>query len=381
MSFCTSEAVREHASGVIDPIYQGINEVTGVVEGVFDRVGAISGGVGELLRGFEEFVSGFMNSFRLVGTRVRMTFVRMKALFDRVYGVFLAFSFAAISAITFGQNMVCNPLVTFMGEITGVDTCCFAPGTRIALGSGGTKPIEEIRIGDRLKAGGTVTGLLQFDGDSVDMVDIRGVTVSGNHCLLHNGVLIPAGEHPAATAVLKGAVPRIYCLNTTNNRIPVTSADARTLWFTDYEETSDSRVAAEAQQIVNRRLGVSEGPVDGYCLGLDPLTPVILSDGGRRRLEDVMIGDVLTGGCRVTGVVEELCESVTEVEGVRMGTAQLFRGMGGWRRPGPVGPVGPMVLRHLIVEGHCFQAGGMWVRDYVEASEAQIPYYTFIAEL
>ena len=121
LNFCTSEAVREHAGGVITPIYSGIDKITGVVDGVYNQVESIASGVGTLLKGLRDFITNFINSMGLIGTRIRMAFIRMKDIFARVYGLFIAFAYAAVSAITFGENLVCNPLVVFLGTITGVD--------------------------------------------------------------------------------------------------------------------------------------------------------------------------------------------------------------------------------------------------------------------
>ena len=148
MNFCISQSVKEHAPGVINPIYAGINQVTGVVDGVFDKVSSIESGVSSLLSGFQTFVVNFINSFNLIGTRVRMSLIRIKDIFARIYGLFIAFAYAGISAITFGENLVCNPLVVFLGTITGVDICCFAPDTQIAMADGSRQPIAAIRMGD-----------------------------------------------------------------------------------------------------------------------------------------------------------------------------------------------------------------------------------------
>ena len=86
--------MREHASGIIDPIYSGIDKITGVVDGVYTKVGDISVGVTGLLTNLEKFIQGFMNSFRLVGVRVRMSFIKMKNIMDRIHSIFIAVAFA-----------------------------------------------------------------------------------------------------------------------------------------------------------------------------------------------------------------------------------------------------------------------------------------------
>ena len=150
VNFCIGQSVKEHAPGVIDPIYSGINKITGVVDGVYTKVEAVEGGVSGLLSGFKTFLVNFENSFRLLGTRIRMAFIRVKDIFARVYGIFIAFAYAAISAITFGENLICNPLVTFVAGFAGVDICCFAPETQVHMADGSLRPIPTVVIGDEL---------------------------------------------------------------------------------------------------------------------------------------------------------------------------------------------------------------------------------------
>lgn len=397
MRFCTSEAVREHAPGVIDPIYQGINKVTGVVEGVYDRVEDVAGGITDLLSGFEKFVVGFFNSFRLIGTRVRMTFIRMKGIFDRVYGVFLAFSFAAISAITFGQNMVCNPLVTFMGEITGVDTCCFAPDTPIRMADGTTKAIQHARIGDLLFGKIEVSGLFEFDGTDVPMVNLqKDVCVSANHCVLLDGRWIQAGNHPSAkpSAI---SYPRIYCLNVKKgNRFCVEG-----MWFTDYEETDTESVIAESKRIAEQMLNGhsykadSHSIIPGYTLGFDSNMKVAMEDGSWKPIDKIKIGDRLQDSDEVMGVVVErvdasttCCVPSSKHHRVRVGSSQMVWSGREWIRVGNRLPIetsedGHLLLYHLFVRDNIpFRVGcdnySFIVRDYVEVSEAQQPFDNYL---
>jgi hypothetical protein len=384
LNFCVAESVREHAPGVINPIYKGINEVTGIVDGVYDKVVAIEGGVGSLLKGFEGFVINFVNSFRLLGTRIRMSFVRIKDIFARVYGIFIAFSYAAISAITFGENLICNPLVVFLGTVTGVDICCFAPDTRIRLADGSTKPIAECVIGDELFASSKVTSTYLFDGSRTKMIRIRGVHVSANHYIEgpEPGQMIQAGDHPEAVAA--ESLERLWCLGTANNRMTVVTNMGDHV-FADYEESSDPDVVATVQAVAERTLNNREaGPtVPDYSLGLDPTLLVYMKDTTLKPLSQVRIDDDLMGGGRVTGIIREVCEQQCKTPaGHTVAAAQLILHEHGWTRAAHIwpryAPVTP-VLYHLMTTAP-FTVGGdgeiFMVRDYAEVStiDMQTPY-------
>lgn len=389
MNFCVSQSVKEHAPGVINPIYDGINVVSNTVEGVFGKVAAIEKGVGGLLSGFQTFVINFINSFGLIGTRIRMALIRIKDIFSRVYGTFVAFVYAAISTLVFGENLVCNPLVAFLGTIMGYDTCCFAPDTEIVMADGSWKPIAAVRIGDVLQEGATVTSLYEFDGSQTPMVSIDGIHVSDNHYLVGgDGAMVQAGQHPAATPA--PSLTRLWCLGTSDNRIPVFSrVTGVTRIFTDYEESEDADVIAEVQAIAEKELNgdtsVVGEPVLDYSLGLDPAYTVLLKGGVRKRLEDLQIGDELVGGGTVSGVIREECESLRiGPGGFAIASAQLVYFHGKWKRSQHIFPrlvSGPRILCQLMVTNNAAftvvgHALSFLVRDYAEVTvpEMQAPY-------
>ena len=389
LNFCTAQAVKEHAPGVINPIYKGINEVTGVVDGVYDKVVSIEGGVMGLLKGFESFVINFVNSFRLLGVRVRMSFVHIKDIFGRIYGIFIAFAYAAISAITFGENLICNPLVVFLGTIAGVDICCFAPETPIKMADGSVKPISQIAIGDKLYTYDTeVTTTYLFDGTQTKMVRIHGVHVSANHYLLGpDRKMIRAGDHPAA--IPAESLSRLWCIATTNNKIPIVTNMNTMAIYADYEESSDPDVIAEAQRVAESSLnnGATGPTVPDYSLGLDQTLQVFMKHSVWKPLHHVVIGDELIDGSRVTGVIREVCEAQCKTPGGHyVSAAQLIRYGEKWVRAANLwSSVQPAtdILYHIMTDKGLktgITVGGdgeiFHVRDYAEVTslDMQGPY-------
>lgn len=381
IGFCMGKVVQEHASEVITPIYDGIQEVSGVVDGVFSKVEAVSGGIGSLLKGFEAFMINFVNSLRLVGTRVRMSFIRVADIFSRVHGIFIAFVYAGLSALTFGGNLICNPLVTFIGTIAGVDICCFVPETPIIMADGTTKPICNVILGDQLAHGAEVCSLYLFDGHSVDMYELNGIRVSGNHYLA-NGRRVD--EHPAA--VRSPSVSRLWCLGTSTNHIPVRGADGSMVTLADYEESSDPIVIAAAQRAADRALNgfASQRVIDDFSLGLDPTLRIHLANGTWKQAEAVEIGDRLSNRARVIGVVREECDLVCLTPGGHyVSAAQLVWHSGLWIRAANLWPLHyrSQILCQFVLDcNEGFTVGGdnetFLVRDYREtdAAAVQAPY-------
>ncbi len=388
LNFCAAEAVKEHAPGVVAPIYEGVNKIIGVVDGVYEKAEAVESGISGLIGGFANFVTNFVNSLGLIGTRIRMSIVRIKDIFMRLYGSFIAFVYAGISAITFGNNLICNPLVTFVAGFAGVDLCCFAPDTQIALDDNTPCPIRDIMIGTELAGGARVTSVYEFDGAATQMVRLHGIHVSGNHYVpdpASPGRMIHAAAHPAAVSA--EALPIIYCLATTTNTIPVVAGDGtgRVYPFADYEESYDPAVIAETQAAVEEALngtGAAGPTVADYSLGVDPRFCVRFRDGSCCEMDSLRLGDMLEGGGRVSGIIHEMCAeacAVPETSDLVVSTAQLVFWDGRWQRAGNVWARRDYnkPLIHVLLDGNKSftidtHAGPLPVRDYAEHEDDSV---------
>ena len=383
MSFCIGEAVREHAPGVINPMYAAIHGIMTVVDGVYEKAEAVEGGVTSLLSGFKKFLIQFANSLRLVGTRIRMSLVRIRDIFSRVYASFISIAFAGISAITFGENLIYNPLVAFIDDIG-----CFSPDTQIALSENRSVAIQRLEIGDILRGGAVVTSTYRFDGRKTKMVRLHGIHVSGNHALIDG---TRADEH--SDAIPAESLDVMLCIATSDHRIPVVDCTGDSVTeFTDYEESSDPRVIAESQRAAEIALNGSESgeSVSDFGLGLDPSLYIGMYSGSWRRLDTVQLGDRLARGAEVVGVIRERCTScVQSPSGNIFSAAQLIRSEDGWTRAKFLYPgvSGEYTLCHVIVSDNSslYIYGNrefLFVRDYAEVHDrtVQSPYDAVIQD-
>lgn len=396
MNFCIGEAVKLHAPGVITPIFEGVQKTMAVVDGVYEKAEAVESGVASLVGGFESFVINFANSFRLVGTRVRMSIIRIRDIFTRVYGTFIAFAYAGISALTLGENLACNPLTCFVSTIAGGDEpecCCFAPTTLVAMADGSHREIFRVKIGDELRGSGRVTSYYVFDGRETTMVEIAGIHVSTNHYLRDpSDSMVRADAHPLARPATSR--PDLVCLGTTTNTIPIVSAAATIMEFADYEESEEPAVVAAAQAAAERALGNPNpgAPVTDYSLGLDPMFQIPLRNGRSVPLADVVVGDYLESGSRVLGVIHEECQTLCcSPGGLWISAAQLVSEQGGWNRAARIWPSVESrmscILVHLLLTGgdgsfmamDACGAGFMKFRDYAEHADTQAPYDACLA--
>jgi hypothetical protein len=326
-----------------------------------------------------------------------MSIIRIRDIFTRVYGTFIAFAYAGISALTLGENLACNPLTCFVATIAGgdePDCCCFAPTTMVAMADGTHREIFRVKIGDELRCSSNssstrVTSYYVFDGRETTMVNIAGIHVSANHYLRDpSDSMVRADAHPLA--VLAASRADLVCLGTTTNTIPIVG-ETQIMEFADYEESEEPAVVAAAQAAAERALGNPNPgpPITDYSLGLDPMFQIPLRNGRSIPLADVVVGDLLENGARVLGVIHEECQTVCcSPGGLWISAAQLVYQpeQGGWNRAARIWLAlqqqQPRILVHLLLTGgdgsftamDARGAGFLKFRDYAEHADTQAPY-------
>jgi hypothetical protein len=127
----------------------------------------------------------------------------------------------------------------YAGEVMGMEqSFCFAPNTPV-ITTTGVKPIQEIKLGDTLMhasgAQTTVTGTMAFNADYEPLYDLFGVQVSGAHIYYDaDGTPLFVKDHPAAKP-LGNTAKAVYCLITSDHKIPVLS-NKGPITFADWEE-------------------------------------------------------------------------------------------------------------------------------------------------
>jgi hypothetical protein len=188
---------------------------------------------------------------------------------------------------------------------------CFTGDTPILLADGSTKPIQEIVLGDALANGSLVEGFFTFDGLQTPLFVIEGIRVSGSHLVQFEKGWHSVDEDSRALPI-KERASFLYCLNTSNQIIPVQTSKGPTLLFRDWEEIDarDSIGKKGWNQLVSSLLGGVESPSQEspFCL-MDP-TILIPTPSGPKPLASLQIGDFIelsyNNPTRVQGLVDGL---------------------------------------------------------------------------
>jgi len=183
-----------------------------------------------------------------------------------------------------------------IGSVVGAEASddqgafCFTGDTPVLLADGSTKPISEMTAGLVLQGGGTVEAVLRMEGTQTPLYDLKGVHVSGSHLVLGSGGWHSVAEDSRATLLTERS-DLLYCLNTSNQLIPIRSSEGALL-FRDWEEIDSRDTVGQKgwNRLVGSLIGGLEPTVDDMASLLDPQI-LVPTTKGPKPLETLQIGD------------------------------------------------------------------------------------------
>lgn len=368
-NFCMKNIFSMNAGAVLAPVYGVMSNFTDIIGTISNVANSFRYLIANLLHGMERLMSSFRDRFQFILFSIRMSFFKIMNLMGRLYTTFYAVIFMGMSALQAAQNVANNDMVKFLLEF------CFDPETPIELASGKVVPIAQVSIGDKLAAingvSPIVTSKFKFNGISTPMVKLNNTIVSSKHFVYYEKLAswIMAGDHPDAEFAM--SLPYLVCLNTSTHTVRINNTI-----FADYDESESPEVIKATQKLAEQCLnsGVSGRVTSDYALGLDGLTQIKMCDGSYKQLNKISIGDAISQGGSVLGLVQEEAMNICIIENdVRVSEAQLLWTANKWVRAGSKYPIiklaKPEVFYQLITDLNIIvtKSGDMF-RDYREVN-------------
>jgi hypothetical protein len=181
----------------------------------------------------------------------------------------------------------------------GVVRACLHRDTLLKMSNETYKRIENIQVGDILKADGEVYAVMKVSTKEMDMYRIGDVIVSGSHSVVLKTGWIYANEHPGAILIPDYPEEYVYCLNTESGVIHVGG-----LVFSDWNDLDE-----DEKDFIGFRYNL---PIDcitpeylheQYDTGYVATTPILMSDGTNKPIADIQPNDMIDGGNRVIASV------------------------------------------------------------------------------
>jgi hypothetical protein len=164
---------------------------------------------------------------------------------------------------------------------------CFDKNTELIMVDGSSKSIIDIQPGDKLLNNIIVTEKLILCAKNINMYKLTdGTIISDSHYIKYNNEWILVNDYPYKQ-IYHYNEPFIYCINTSSKRIIIKNNE-----YLDWSDIiSDDITIYKKQRCYSKN------------------TILSLFNGSCKNIKDIKIGDILSHGEKITGLVESLDES------------------------------------------------------------------------
>lgn len=172
------------------------------------------------------FIKIFAKIFALMNNTVisfQQIMMSLKDLIMKLLGVLMTFVMVLRGSMIFGESVLAGPIGW------AVNTFCFSPKTKIQLLNGKNKYMKDINLGETLKDGSEVKGILRIKGNSnnkyykIYSKKLENyIYVTGTHLILHpiNKNFIKVENYEEAVLTDKWD-EEMSCLITDTHNIPI----------------------------------------------------------------------------------------------------------------------------------------------------------------
>lgn len=334
-TFCAKSIATSLFKLILSPVLLLIGKNIDLLSVVDQSTNLIRILIANVMDAFAKIIDPFYRRFLLTGRAFANGFAKMLSAMERGFGIAVGAIFMGISAtratlnavdfvikvvlIIFGiligifillffvlfpfTPVILSTLAVLAAVgvgVAGAGVFCFDAETEICLENGITKPICQLKVGDRLLGNDRVEGILLTEREpNTSLFNYNGIVVSGSHLVWEEGRWKSVQSSRYAMPI-NHFTQRLYSLRTSSRTMTAHSKQTGvTVLFRDWEEIQedDKITDAEWDKLVQELLGnsmidktISEDHpcFSGSCLvkknGIEvPLSTIRIGD----RIEDI----------------------------------------------------------------------------------------------
>lgn len=371
-NFCLKAIFEGQVGGVTGPFSTILSSMLSSLMTFLKNLNSMRIMIATLVGGISKVLQEFTDRFKLLFFQIRVSFLKMQSIMNRLFGTFYAIIYMGLSAVQAGQNFSNTFIFRFL------DTFCFDPQTLVREDTRGFIPIEKIQVGDII-SGKRVTSTYRFIADGQQMVNLQGIYVSTNHYVDYNGHMIQAGNHPDAYRIgpwLGGTTFPLICLDVEDHILKVQS-----LLFSDWDETeeADTELMIQNEQKLNGTFTIDSYPRTWkYQPAFGEETEILTRSGQKKPISALQLADELSLG-RIIGLGKRLVNSFCILPSGTIVTPSTLVWNGTvWERAGKNNPIEnysePKIFYSVIVADSATLETSKheYIRDMLEIHETDI---------
>ena len=228
---------------------------------------------------------------------------------------------AATTAVFLAISVPLSIIIYFMSEVLHIKSSaipklrCFDRKTKFILLDGTFKHIEELKPQDILMDGSIVTSKIKITSRDLNIYNLNGIIISESHIVNYNKKWIYVKDHPEADIIYNYTEPYLYCLNTSSKLITLNN-----MLFSDWDEIFD-----DSLEYLLNYYSIYEKEKLSKLLdcGYNKNTK-IQSKYGEKTIDEIYIGEILSTGGIVYGIVEMINNLENENENLGKHNENLF---------------------------------------------------------
>jgi hypothetical protein len=180
---------------------------------------------------------------------------------------------------------------------------CFDKNTLLKMNDGSYKSIMEVCVGDILEDNNTIVSKIKVTRKNSTMYKLHDIIVSDSHIVNYNNIWMKVRQHPQAIILDQDnyCEPYLYCLNTTQKTIKIND-----ILFADWDDLYNQLLEKVLFCLRSSQINIqNKTELCKYIhCGFSRETQVVLRNGKIIDIQNVKVGDMLSNGENVYGIVE-----------------------------------------------------------------------------
>jgi len=339
--FCIQNILTNITGYALNPFHFMIESLTTIFTEFANSIQNIRESINRIRKNFREFAENVLNKVLNVMIPIQKIFITLMDAFQKIQGVMtgglytmlgsyytlqsligailelfirmliilvliivglwiIPFSWPAASAMTAVFLAISIPLsiiIFFMTEVLQIKSSaipslrCFDEYTLITLENKDKIHIKNINVGDKLSNGSYVTAKIKVTSANLKIYQLNDIIVSESHLVKYNGKWIRVIEHPDAKEIIYNK-DFLYCLNTSNKIMEIDG-----FVFSDWDEIIEDKLSILNKY--NKNIITVENIHELLDDGFEENIIVM-----NKKIQEIMIGDILENGAFVYGIVE-----------------------------------------------------------------------------
>ena len=185
---------------------------------------------------------------------------------------------------------------------------CFDKDTLIKMNDGTQKKIMDIQVGETLFNGDKINAKFKLSSENCNMYLLNDIIVSDSHFVFYQDKCIPIYNHPYAIKLSEYNEPYLYCLNTSSKKIVINGLefiDWDELYGESFDIINNFCINLNSLMFCNVFNTNNDNLIHKYLdSGFNKNTKITLNNGKTKNINDINVGDILSNGEKVYGIVE-----------------------------------------------------------------------------